>query len=640
VTNNRPWLAIVLSGITVAWMAIAETTAAPPSSPASSQVVTVGQLPALARAAKGAFRAPTQADLDAAWARVRSAAAALDARFKAESDEAKPWREYLMWDKLREQLADSEGPKLKVLEEIHGRFASGHEGLELVWFDAVRKALERYFVLAQAVRDPDVSEQYQRLLDDLAEYLESYQRDPSPENASAIRTALEWLQSAGQAPALVEAIRAHHAKPNVFVQASAELIAAIIVRPVNEIQPVSDCILGTAIFGSGLAQGQAIAELVPNAERAQVELVINGTVHSNSVGYNRSVQIYSDGVTWLDTRKPIYLEPERIWAAPSYSRARTSTTTKDIDAPHKIVERIAWRRVQKQLPQAEAIASDHAAQRASSSADERSDQEIADLDDRYQKRFRKRLMERGIYPQLLRYSTTRQALCAMGLEADAADLAATTAPPTVAQPLDLTVQLHQSLVNNMAEELLAGAILTPERLQNLSNELLGEVPERLKPDPNKEPWRIHFIDRQPLSVTFEDGRFRVVVRGRFTRTLDRMNITAVYRIEETPEGVKAVREEDLDASPPGFKRGSGRQLSARQVSLRRQLVERFSELFEPEIAMRDIELRTEQGIAGKLRLARWEVSPGWTALSWRRLPPDPAAPTPATDRNRAADASL
>lgn len=611
----------------------------PPSISQTPPPAVADQLPALTQAAKGTFVPRTPADLQQARAQLEAAVAALETRLATAGPEAADWRKYLIWDKLRQELTRPEGSDLAALDQIYARFAAGYDGLELVWFENVRDALRQYLNTARAIGDKDLPEQYRGLLDELTKRLEAYLRNPTPEDASAIATGLEWLQSAGQARQLVEAIRANFVRPNLFARVSSELIAASLVRAVDEIQPVEDCILDVAVFGTGYTKGQATAQLVPNQQRAQVDIVFLGKVDSNTIGYaERGVQVYSTGLTHINTRKPVFIDPERIWTAPTVGNAQTNSSINDIDAPRRIIERIAWKRATRQQPLANSIAAEHAAQRAAVRSDEQGDPQIADANQRYQNRFRRRLFERNIYPQQLHFFSTTEALHAVGLEAGPADLGASTAPPPVAQPLDLTVQAHESLVNNMAEGIFGGAVLTEERFQANLTELLGEMPERLRRDTNGgEPWTITFARRQPISVAFPgNNQFAVTVRGRAYERgegEDRerypgMNVTATYQIQQTPEGAKAIRQGDLAIYPPGFQPGGKKQLSVRQQVLRDLLKRRFDKMFDKELRPNDIVLRGREGegSSGSLTLVNWEVAPGWMTLSWKRLPPPCPAP--------------
>lgn len=598
------------------------------------------QLPALARAAKETFVPITQADLDKARTELQEAINFLNSRLQTAGPEAEDWRKYLMWEELQKELAKPAGPDLGALDKIYARFAAGYEGLELVWFEAVSDALRQYLNTARAIDDKDLPEQYRKLLDELAKHLEAYLKEPSPEEASAIATGVEWLQSAGQAKGLIEAIRANFVRPNMYAQASCGLVAAAVARAVDEIQPVEDCILEVAIRGTGHARGQATAQLIPNPERAQINIVFNGTVNSNTIGFaERNVRVFSTGITQILTRKPVFLEPERIWAMASAGDAQTQTNIDDIEAQRRIVERIAWRRARQQQPLADAIAAQHAAQRANAQADAQGDPQVARADQRYQTQVRQPLYERNIYPQMLRYFTTAEAVHAVGLEGGPADLGASTVPPPVAQPLDLTVQLHESMVNNMIEGLFGGAVMTEERFQKNLTELFGTLPERFKSDDDGESWTITFARRQPISVHFKGANeFSITVRGRsYARDDERypgMNVTANYRIEQTPEGAKAIRQGAIEIYPPGFQPGGEKKLSVRQQVLRDLLERRFDKMFDKEFRPQDIQLRGQQEQGGQdigsLTLVGWEVNERWMTTTWKRLPPAPVVPLAAT----------
>lgn len=602
---------------------------------------TAEQLPALARAAKETFVPITQADLDRARGQLLEAIEFLNARFETAGPEAADWREYLMWEELQKELAKPEGPELTTLDKVYARFAAGHDGLELVWFEAVSGALRQYLITARAIGDKELPGQYRELLEELAKHLETYWETPSPEEASAIAMGIEWLQSAGQAKELVQAIHAQLAHPNMYAQVSRELVAAAVARMVDEIQPVEDCILEVAIRGTGHARGQATAELVPNAERAQINIVFNGTVHSNTIGFaERGVRVYSTGLTHLLTRKPVFLEPERIWAMPSAGDAQTQTNIDNIEAQRRLVERIARRRARQQQPLADAIAAQHAAQRANAQADAQGNPQVVQADQRYQTQVRQPLDERNIYPQRLHYYTTSDAVHAVGLEAGSADLGASTTPPPVAQPLDLTMQMHESMINNMIESLFGGAVMTEQRFQENLTELLGSLPDRFKSDKEGEPWTITFAQHQPISVNFKGANeFSITVRGRsYARADERypgMNVTANYRIEQTPEGAKAIRQRDVEIYPPGFQPGTGKKLSVRQQVLRDLLERRFEKMFDKEFRPQDIQLQDRQDPnsqnIGTLTLVGWEVAERWMTTTWKRLPPCPAAPLAAAE---------
>ena len=76
---------------------------------------------------------------------------------------------------------------------------------------------------------------------------------------------------------------------------SSRLVAAGIERPLDEVTPVRDFILGTDIIGTGRTTGKLTIQLVPSADKAVLETVLVGKVDSRNVGYNGPATIHSQG---------------------------------------------------------------------------------------------------------------------------------------------------------------------------------------------------------------------------------------------------------------------------------------------------------------------------------------------------------
>ena len=77
----------------------------------------------------------------------------------------------------------------------------------------------------------------------------------------------------------------------------------------------------------------------------------------------------------------------------------------------------------------------------------------------------------------------------------------------------MTLRLHESLVNNLAFDAVAGRTVHEERLQAAVTKALGHLPEKLKGDEDGRPWAITFAAREPISVNFANDGFKVTLRG-------------------------------------------------------------------------------------------------------------------------------
>jgi hypothetical protein len=284
-----------------------------------------------------------------------------------------------------------------------------------------------------------------------------------------------------------------------------------------------------------------------------------------------------------------------------------------------MIQKMAWKKAGKQKCLAEQIAS----QRAAARLEGRVDSQAAEMLDKSNRRFRENflnpLLRLDEFPETLDFSTTDEALSVVWMKANIHQLGATTAAPATSDSAVVSIRLHQSLVENLGNALLAGRTLTEEKLQVRLKDLLGEVPEKLRPKADEEPWSITFAAVDPVTIEFKESGYRITVRGQeFTsgeRKFKAMNVSAEYKGERSGNGLKWVRQGDLEVNPPGYQPGT--PLSAQQIALRTLLVKKFSNIFEAEVANDGLKLGGRWESLGPLPIEQFQCDDGWLALGWR-----------------------
>ena len=194
---------------------------------------------------------------------------------------------------------------------------------------------------------------------------------------------------------------------------------------------------------------------------------------------------------------------------------------------------------------------------------------------------------------------------------------------------DMSLRLHESMINNLAHDAIAGRTIHEEKVQAAATNLLGELPEKMKGDEDGQPFAITFARRQPISVAFADDGFKVTIRGveyrKGANKSNAMNITAAYKIEKTPKGFKAVRQGEIEVFPPDFVPGAGQQLDAQRQIMRTLLKKRFAKVFEPEFLGEGLELPGKWKAAGKMLPIEVVCRDGWLVIAWKHAAPEPAA---------------
>jgi hypothetical protein len=413
---------------------------------------------------------------------------------------------------------------------------------------------------------------------------------------------------------------------NLVVEISTPIIGAGIAGPVDDTIAVRDRILGTSLFGTAHTVGQTTVELFPDSSKGAIDTLFSGRSVSNTTGYHGPVTIQSSASTKLDAQKRLWIDAGGLSACPTTSHAETCSTIQCIQSNKNVgkrmVEHAAWNRAGKQKGQAEAIASQHAEQRLDKRIDEQANESLVKANQAYEEKFRRPFMERKLFPQALDFSTTPQALRIVGLEAGNARLGAPVAAPPVVEGAEMSVCVHESMINNLAADALSGRTVHEENLQSLAIQMLGHLPERMKGDEDGLPWAIAFARRQPISVAFADDGFKITLRGaKYYKGPDAhpgMDISASYKIEKTPDGFKAVRQGNIQVFPPDFVPGSGAQIDGRRQIIRTLLEKRFAKVFEPEMISEGLELPGKWSSAGRLMPIQFTCQNGWMVIAWRR----------------------
>ena len=590
------------------------------------------------RAAAKQFHDIAPSDVAAARNALQHAIVELD-QFLATIDPsfAAGWKEYLRFDALVAEVWKAGDVDTAALFKLQRRYWGGFVGLEQPAFQNVAARLMAFTKLAEAAQNKTLEADYEKHLNQLADTIDAVAgKAPTPEQADAIAADLAWLEASGQATDIVEKLGARYSQPNLLVDVSETLVEESLGRSVDQTEPVVDCILGTSIRGSGRTIGQVSVELIPNTDQAQLQTQLHGVNYSRTVGTNRSALIYSRGQTTLHGTSTLFVSDQGLTTGPVQAQASVRNQITGFGSTRggllgNIVKKIAAKKAPKQQGQAQQIAAAHARTKLAGSMQRQIVELVGDANAEIENKFRKPLLRFGQYPAQLQYATTDDAIVIRARQTTRGRLAAPGSAPEAAVGSPISVRLHQSLITNSTQGMLAGRKFDQQRIQLLAESLLGEVPERLQPKPGEEPFSITFADTNPVSLSFADDSATFTIRGKaFTsgdKSYDGMNITGVYKLSSDGHGLKAVRQGDFDIVPPDFKRGSGQRLNTRQIVLKRILTEKFGKAFPAEIVRDGTAVKDEQSDLGTMYVSSLRADGDWLVLGVNREAPGVAGQT-------------
>lgn len=615
-----PGRAFALTVITVA--AVASPVAA--QLPADRLV----QLADEATNAAATFQPPSAAALDAAAGNLRQALQPLDtllARSKSGAD----WREYLDWPAVEAQAASGAAADPAALRKLVDRLSATETGLDMPDFVRVRKAANRYAEAADAARGAGADRFAQRL-QSLSTALRKAAETGSADDLAGVAPTLERLALAEQSPGLVQRVRSSFGRPNMLFAVHENLFAEAVNRPVDQVTPIDETVLGTRVRGTGHTTGTFRLDFVPAHDRAAFDLVLAARAISTTRGSQGPVTVCTQGTTDLMARRRIFLTEHSVSASPVEASADTHTDVTGIGINKKfgknLIRRIATKKIAETKPKAEAIAEGRARDRLRQQFTEQTEPALDQFRTQFQSRVRGPLEARGLYPEMLHLNTTGSELVVTARKSLANQLAAVSLPPATGPNNLLAARVHESAVNNMLEQKFSGRILRQGDVAAMAKEMKGSMPESLGSDPDEPQWEVTFAKQRPISVSTADGRMKLMVRGDKFVSGDRefpgMDIWATYAIGHAPQGIMLVREGDVQIYPPGFVPGGGEKLSPAETSLRRILQRRFDKLFKSEIEIADLPLQGELAAAGPLPLNELVARrDGWIVAGWRKKDP-------------------
>ena len=595
-------------------------------------VAAAGDLATLAANPLGspeAFRPVSEGGLATAAAKLRSAIGPLD-RLLARSPSGADWKKYLDWPALEAQAASGSNADPATLRRLQKLLDAGENGLEMHQFATVRRAVTAYAEAAEAAKSPEAQAAYAQRLDKLAAAVAAGAAAGTTEALDPVGPLLAKLADSGQAPGVVARVRSAVDRPNLYLDIDESLLGSAVNRVVDERAPISDTVLGTRIRGTGHTTGLVLLDFVPALDQAIVDIALDATNHSDTRGSQGPVTVRTHGTTKVDARKRIMIDDERVSALPVEAHASTSTRTAGIGVSKRfgqnLIRKIASRKIAEMRPKAEAISEQKARERVRQQFDSQTAGAIAQAQSDYQAKFRRPLMDRGWYPEMLHLNTSDSRLSVVARKALTDQIAAFTPPPAVDPDAVMAARVHETLVNNVAEITLGGRTITQQFVEEQIKKNNGTLPESLGNDPDQAPWSITFAKRKPVELDADDSRVKMTVRGtRFTsgdREFPAMDIWAAYRIEPADGKIRLVRDGDVQIYPPGFVPGGGEKLTVAQTSLRRILQKRFGKVFKEVVDVEPLKMPGQLAGAGPLPMEQFVArKDGWVAAGWRKKDP-------------------
>ena len=622
------WWAAALWSTLVLFVAAAPSIAAETSDDAASSDAR-SRLIAKAAAAQRDFVPLTLDQLAADAKSLRQAQSRLNSKLNRWGKTGDGWRTYLKWQDVDQQIAARDGGDSVIFEQVAARLDSGHDGLALAEFKAFRKAMVRYLRTLRAVQLNDAETMFNDRIDDLRAALADGTGPLSDEARERLGAATGWLKQHGLAPELVAEVETVYGQPNVFLQVDGNVLLAGMQEEISEQLPINDVIQGARVRGTGKLTGYVRFRLTPDPNRAAFEMYSDAMIRSSIRGYSDPAGFTGSGVTRISASKRVYLDLDGMIEESAQARASTRMRTHGVwtrfrrPLINRIGTRIASRQIAASRPASERTVSTRAARQFKQRFEDQAAPMLAEANEAFIYAMRVPMAEQGLLPRKLHLSTTTQHIRARAVQANDFQLAADTAPPTLDSSPIVALKMHESAINNSANNALAGRTLESYELSELQSLMFGGPPLDFAADDGA--WNMVLADHDPLSVDVADGAITIRLQGQHyadsTLTSDLpVEVGARYVSTMTAEGPALLRDGPMWArasgSGPEFQLTSTAECgSLEQSAVEQTLAKRFAPIFAETLALEPIEIPMDpQGRQLVARQCRLEG--GWIAIGF------------------------
>lgn len=410
----------------------------------------------------------------------------------------------------------------------------------------------------------------------------------------------------------------HWRNANIRVAISGKLLNRYLPKPKEIHGHVNDYLAGSSVYGSSWTTTQLRWHLIPDARRIRMELEARGNVRSQTTADLGNVRTHNHGSSNFNAKKTVLFDNQGLHTKQAVATAQSSTSVTGIDTNFDgipfigaFAQSVARSRASERIDDAERLTKQRVAAAAERQLNKETKQRLGRMKEQYYDRLFNPLENIGLNPTPISFQTTDRRVIARYRLAGHHQLAAHSPRPMAPSNSLLSVQLHQSALNNLVEQLeLNGKKFDLDDLYAYIPQKLGKKAVPI-PDDVPENLMMRFAATEPIRFTFADGRARITIRlaslskGRRKRWRN-VTVRGDYLPDRTAVDAYLFREESIQLT--GHHLGFSDQVALRGIFSKVLSRKRKYALLQESLA------RNPQ--FADLRINRFVIQDGWICVAW------------------------
>ncbi len=523
------------------------------------------------------------------------------------------WRQYLQLETLQalaERRLDVEGERRLALRTL--------DKLERAAFDERQRqfiatsplaALDRelHHWIAEPV-DP------RRLLSTLERFETSGLPSDARDLAICVRQVTAWPSDV--APQAEHWLDENYRNSNLRMAISKEFFNRMVPKQDPIQAPVRDRILGVPTRGWSTTTADLGIQLIPDPHRVRLSLQVQGLVKARTTSRSGPATFYSNSDAEYLAFKEITVGLAGVHTQPAHADASNNPQLQDVETDYDIVpllglviEGVARVKHAEQESAVRRIARQRVTSRVQEELDSMVEAKLKESNAQFQQRVLAPLKRLQLEPSVIAMQTGEDRVTLRLRMATDEQLAANTPRPQALADSLASVQIHQSLLNNVCEQLqLDGRTFSLPELQQHLASVLG-LNRTAFSEKYPEEMRITFAPHDSVQVRFTSGRVMVTLAVAELRNYPNswrdFKVRAFYKPVRHGLDLKFVRDGTVQLWGERF--GAQPQIALRGI---------FNRIFsqDRQLSVLDPKLATDPRLAG-LEVTQCLTTDGWLGLS-------------------------
>ena len=433
---------------------------------------------------------------------------------------------------------------------------------------------------------------------------------------------LMWSQQPNRQSAAT-LLQAHYRNANIRLAVSQNMLNRLIPDSPDVNEPVNEQVLGADVSGHSHVRNRLSVQLIEDPSQISLQLHTNGEVDSDTVARRSGFEIRNEGMANFQAFKRLSLDRMGRFSsdrpvASAQSRQRLIGIRSKLD-PFPVVNwvarRVAKKKLEESAPETKLLLEQKIKDSASDQLQEGVESQVAQMKAYLKVNLLEPLISMDLNPEALQLATTKQRLIMRYRLAGIDQMAADSPRPTDSNYDYLSLQVHQSLLNNIIERIeIESQTFTPESLLQHLSDVIGFNPENASAE-SKHKAEFVFANYDAIRVDFKDGKIQIELNLKSLRvgkgkTWRNITISATYVPTVVGSQISFAQEGRIGVKGKKFRLGD--QIAVRTI---------FNVVLPDSYQFDAVPKKLAQRLNGyALIVSNLNIADGWVGLTFDEVP--------------------